>query len=226
MSARGVRRAHESGLLGVSGISNDLPRALANTPQRSGGGCEQAAWLGFEIDQAANNRGGPTITKEGSKTSSWVIPTDEDVMIARHSWALLRAPLPSRKSRFSPIGHRPSWGAPHKFFPIFLLGALFGKLMEDSGSVEAIARFMTEKLGPRRASLAVVLAGVARSRSERPSLSRRVTTRLSPEPSTFKARLSFSRPRADKRCTEKLPGEKPFIRLPSRPTRNFCSWPD
>ena len=35
-----------------------------------------------------------------------------------------------------------------QFFPIFLLGALFGKLMEDSGSVEAIARFMTEKLGP------------------------------------------------------------------------------
>jgi H+/gluconate symporter-like permease len=46
-----------------------------------------------------------------------------------------------------------------QFFPIFLLGALFGKLMEDSGSVEAIARFMTEKLGTRRASLAVVLAG-------------------------------------------------------------------
>ena len=33
-----------------------------------------------------------------------------------------------------------------QFFPIFLLGAMFGKLMEDSGSVEAIARFMTEKL--------------------------------------------------------------------------------
>jgi H+/gluconate symporter-like permease len=46
-----------------------------------------------------------------------------------------------------------------QFFPIFLLGALFGKLMEDSGSVEAIARFMTEKLGTQRASLAVVLAG-------------------------------------------------------------------
>src|SRR5215470_11000639 len=45
------------------------------------------------------------------------------------------------------------------FFPLFLLGALFGKLMEDSGSVSAIANFMTEKLGPRRAILAVVLAG-------------------------------------------------------------------
>src|SRR5499427_2569712 len=46
-----------------------------------------------------------------------------------------------------------------QFFPLFLLGALYGKLMEDSGSVEAIARFITEKLGPRRAILAVVLAG-------------------------------------------------------------------
>ena len=46
-----------------------------------------------------------------------------------------------------------------QFFPIFLLGALFGKLMEDSGSVTAIANFMTERLGPRRAVLAVVLAG-------------------------------------------------------------------
>lgn len=46
-----------------------------------------------------------------------------------------------------------------QFFPIFLLGALFGKLMEDSGSVLAIADFMTERLGERRAILAVVLAG-------------------------------------------------------------------
>jgi H+/gluconate symporter-like permease len=46
-----------------------------------------------------------------------------------------------------------------QFFPIFLLGALFGKLMEDSGSVAAIAAFMTERLGAKRAVLAVVLAG-------------------------------------------------------------------
>ncbi|HYI85424.1 MAG TPA: GntP family permease, partial [Acetobacteraceae bacterium] len=46
-----------------------------------------------------------------------------------------------------------------QFFPLFLLGALFGKLMEDSGAVGAIAGFMTEKLGAERAVLAVVLAG-------------------------------------------------------------------
>jgi H+/gluconate symporter-like permease len=46
-----------------------------------------------------------------------------------------------------------------EFFPLFLLGALFGKLMDDSGSVSAIANLMTDRLGPRRAMLAVVLAG-------------------------------------------------------------------
>jgi H+/gluconate symporter-like permease len=43
-----------------------------------------------------------------------------------------------------------------QFFPLFLLGALFGKLMDDSGSVSAIANFMTAQLGERRAVLAVV----------------------------------------------------------------------
>ena len=46
-----------------------------------------------------------------------------------------------------------------QFFPIFLLGALFGKLMEASGSVEAIAKYLTERLGTKRAMLAIVLAG-------------------------------------------------------------------
>ena len=53
-------------------------------------------------------------------------------------------------------------GAAHflaQFFPLFLLGAVFGKLMDDSGSVSVIARFMTERLGATRAVLAVVLAG-------------------------------------------------------------------
>ena len=46
-----------------------------------------------------------------------------------------------------------------QFFPLFLLGAMFGKLMEDSGSVAAIAEGMRQRLGERRAVLAVVLAG-------------------------------------------------------------------
>jgi H+/gluconate symporter-like permease len=46
-----------------------------------------------------------------------------------------------------------------QFFPLFLLGAVFGKLMDDSGSVSAVADYMTQRLGKNRAILAVVLAG-------------------------------------------------------------------
>jgi H+/gluconate symporter-like permease len=46
-----------------------------------------------------------------------------------------------------------------QFFPLFLLGALFGKLMDDSGSVAAIAAYTSERLGKERAILAVVLGG-------------------------------------------------------------------
>jgi len=46
-----------------------------------------------------------------------------------------------------------------QFFPLFLLGAVFGKLMDDSGSVSTVATFMTKKFGARRVMLAVVLAG-------------------------------------------------------------------
>jgi H+/gluconate symporter-like permease len=46
-----------------------------------------------------------------------------------------------------------------QFFPLFLLGAVFGKLMEDSGSVSAVADFLSKALGERRVMLAVVLAG-------------------------------------------------------------------
>lgn len=46
-----------------------------------------------------------------------------------------------------------------QFFPLFLMGALFGKLMEDSGSISALARWMMDRLGPGHAILAVVLAG-------------------------------------------------------------------
>ena len=46
-----------------------------------------------------------------------------------------------------------------QFFPIFLLGAVFGKLMDDSGAVTSVAGFMAKRLGERRVILAVVLAG-------------------------------------------------------------------
>lgn len=46
-----------------------------------------------------------------------------------------------------------------QFFPIFLLGGVFGKLMDDSGAVSAVADFISRRLGAQRVVLAVVLAG-------------------------------------------------------------------
>jgi acetate kinase len=55
--------------------------------------CEKAAWLGIELDHAANARGGPRISSAGSKVAVYAIPTDEELMIARHTLAVLhRAP--------------------------------------------------------------------------------------------------------------------------------------
>ena len=122
---------NESGLLGVSGISDDMRTLLASGEPtakeavalfayRVGrelgsmaaalGGIDalvftagigehaaeirrrvgtDAAWLGVDLDQSANLGAGPLITRQGSRTSAWVIPTDEDLMIARHVWTLL-----------------------------------------------------------------------------------------------------------------------------------------
>ncbi len=119
----------KSGLLGISGISNDMRDLLGcpepgarlaieyfvwraakeigalaaslggldalvftagigeNSPeirQRIGEAC---AWLGLELDPAAP---GPRLSKPGSKVSAWVIPTNEELMIARHTRSLLK----------------------------------------------------------------------------------------------------------------------------------------
>jgi acetate kinase len=52
--------------------------------------CADAAWLGIEIDAAANRAGATCISPEGGTPSVWVIPTDEEQMIARHTLHLLR----------------------------------------------------------------------------------------------------------------------------------------
>ena len=60
--------------------------------------CEDAAWTGIEIDHAGNDMGGPCITRSDSAVSAWVIATDEDLMIARHSWELLRAKISKQQN--------------------------------------------------------------------------------------------------------------------------------
>ena len=121
----------QSGLLGISGISNDMrdlidrsePEArLAvdyfvyraakeigaltavlggidalvftagigeNSPQIRRRICEASSWLGVDLDIEANTKGSQQISTAQSKVSVWVVPTNEELMIARHTWSLL-----------------------------------------------------------------------------------------------------------------------------------------
>ena len=121
----------KSGLLGISGISNDMRDLLGkeepgarlavdyfvyraakeigalaavlggidglvftagigeNSAEIRGRIGEACLWLGVEIDPEANAAKGPRISRAGSKASAWVIPTNEELMIARHTGRLL-----------------------------------------------------------------------------------------------------------------------------------------
>jgi acetate kinase len=121
----------QSGLIGISGISNDMRVLLTNSDAAAGlavdyfvyqaakhigalaavlGGvdglvftagigehsaeirrriCEASAWLGITLDAAANNGHGPRISTADGRVSAWVVPTNEELMIARHTGALL-----------------------------------------------------------------------------------------------------------------------------------------
>jgi acetate kinase len=121
----------KSGLLGISGISNDMRDLLErsepgarlavdyfvyraakeigalaavlggidglvftagigeNSPVIRRRISEACAWLGVELDETANKARGPRISKPHSKVSVWVIPTNEELMIARHTSSLL-----------------------------------------------------------------------------------------------------------------------------------------
>jgi len=51
--------------------------------------CAGCAWLGLTLDEAANQHGRQCISTADSGTSAWSIPTNEELMIARHTVALL-----------------------------------------------------------------------------------------------------------------------------------------
>ena len=51
--------------------------------------CHSLAWLGLELDTEANARRGPRISAPGSRVAAYVIPTDEERMIAQHTLATL-----------------------------------------------------------------------------------------------------------------------------------------
>ena len=121
----------KSGLLGISGISNDMRDLLANDAPSARlavdyfvyrvvkeigalaavlGGvdglvftagigersvdirqrvCDGSAWLGLVLDRAANEQQGPRISAPNSAIAAWVIPTNEELVIARHAGQLL-----------------------------------------------------------------------------------------------------------------------------------------
>ena len=60
-----------------------------NAPEIRERVCRDAEWLGLRLDPAANAAGGPRITGADSPVSAWVIPTDEERMIAIHTRHML-----------------------------------------------------------------------------------------------------------------------------------------
>jgi len=71
------------GLVFTAGIGERSPDIRARV-------CDRAAWLGIELDEKANEAGGPRISTPGSTVAAFAIPTDEELMIARHTLAVLR----------------------------------------------------------------------------------------------------------------------------------------
>src|SRR5438128_635898 len=59
-----------------------------HAPAVRGRVCRDAAWLGIRLDEAANAAGGPRVSVLGRSASAWVIPTNEELIIARHTLAL------------------------------------------------------------------------------------------------------------------------------------------
>lgn len=70
------------GLVFTAGIGENSPEIRRRI-------CEASSWLGVELDEQANANRGPRISAPGSKVSAWVIPTNEELMIARHTGSLL-----------------------------------------------------------------------------------------------------------------------------------------
>lgn len=71
------------GFVFTAGVGENAPAIREAVARR-------LAWLGLELDTEANAKGGPRISREGSSVACYVIPTDEELMIARHTLRMLR----------------------------------------------------------------------------------------------------------------------------------------
>jgi acetate kinase len=77
--------------------------------------CRDAAWLGVELEAAANAQGGACITTGQSRVTGWVIPANEELMIARHTRRVLGAKQSTRKEvPFAPIPARKFRARPYR----------------------------------------------------------------------------------------------------------------
>jgi acetate kinase len=77
------------GIVLTAGIGENSPgirAAICRAAQWLG---RAAQWLGVELDEAANDAGGPRISTADSPVSAWVIPTDEEKMMALHTLSLI-----------------------------------------------------------------------------------------------------------------------------------------
>ena len=75
-------------LVFTGGIGAHLPEIRARI-------CRNAAWLGVSLDGAANEAGLTRISPAGSKPSAWVIPTDENLIVAKQTFLTLRQSHPT-----------------------------------------------------------------------------------------------------------------------------------
>jgi acetate kinase len=71
------------GLVFTAGIGENAPFIHEAVVRR-------LSWLGLELDPAANTRGGSRILGQGSRVACYVIPTDEELMVARHTLDVVR----------------------------------------------------------------------------------------------------------------------------------------
>jgi acetate kinase len=70
------------GMVFTAGIGEHSPEIRTRVLHR-------LRWLGFSIDEAANQAGGPLLTRSDSPLPAYAIPTDEELVIARHARALI-----------------------------------------------------------------------------------------------------------------------------------------
>jgi acetate kinase len=69
-----------------------------HAPAIRSGVCDGLGWLGLVPDPRSNAKGGPLISAPGSRVNVWVIPTNEELMIARHTRAVLSATASRRRA--------------------------------------------------------------------------------------------------------------------------------